>query len=211
MKRNLPKNEINERVRRERDPIPWRYCFLTLLCGGILVVGFFFAARQHFASVSLGMKNSELRKQRDDLQTEQRRLKVSREVAFSPVELEKVARSIGLEKLSNVAYEIADVGKKTGEKLKSVVSNNSEDKPKSAFANNQKDDKAGKSTTGDNRERVVKTEKSTEKSVSEIVKAGDAKDEKKTEKPSKSESDKEDKPSKTATEKQDSKHDKKGN
>jgi hypothetical protein len=77
-KRNLPQNEKNERVLRERDPIPWRYCFLTLLCGGILVVGFFFAARQHFSAISLGMKNSELRKQRDSLQTEQRSLNFSR-------------------------------------------------------------------------------------------------------------------------------------
>ncbi len=211
MKRNLPKNEINERVRRERDPIPWRYCFLTLLCGGILVVGFFFAARQHFSSISLGMKNSELRKQRDDLQTEQRRLKVSREVAFSPNELEKAARSIGLEKISNVAYEIAEVGKKAGEKLKSVVANTSEDKPKSAFSNTSKDDKVEKTTNGDKRERVVKTDSSNDKSLSEVVKTNDAKDEKKSGKPSKSESDKEDKPSKPATEKQDSKHDKKGN
>jgi hypothetical protein len=173
-KRNLPQNEKNERVRRERDPIPWRYCFLTLLCGGILVVGFFFAARQHFSAISLGMKNSELRKQRDELQTEERRLKVSREVAFSPSELEKVAKSIGLEKISNAAYEIVGVETKR------------EDKPKSAFVKTAKADKSEKAVNPDKTEKVAKNEKS----LSEVIKAGNTK---KDEKPSKSQDAKPDK------------------
>jgi hypothetical protein len=175
-KRNLPQNEKSERVRRERDPIPWRHCFLTLLCGGILVIGFFFAARQHFSSISLGMKNSELRKQRDDLQTEQRRLKVSREVAFSPTELEKAARNIGLEKISNVAYQIADVEKKV------------EEKAKSAFSKVIKDTKPEKSTNDNKSEKTAKNDKS----VSEVIKTDNVKDTKKEEKPSKSDSDKQD-------------------
>jgi hypothetical protein len=183
-KRNLPQNEKSERVRRERDPIPWRYCFLTLLCGGILVVGFFFAARQHFSAISLGMKNSELRKQRDDLQTEQRRLKVSREVAFSPSELEKVARNIGLEKISNAAYEIASVEKKP------------EEKPKAAFVKTSKDKKTEKPVTEDKPEKAEKLEKQ-DKSLSEVIKADDSKNAK-------------EKPSKTDSNKQDAKLDKKG-
>jgi hypothetical protein len=179
-KRNVPKNEKNEPVRREHDRILWRYCFLTLLCGGILVVGFFFAARQHFSAISLGMKNSELRKQRDDLQTEQRRLKVSREVAFSPAELEKVARGIGLEKVSNVAYQIAGAEKKIEEKVKS------------AFTKSTKSIKAEKSANND---KPAKTDKS----LSEVIKNDDSKDAKKEEKSSKSDPNK-----------QDAKHDKKG-
>jgi hypothetical protein len=111
-KRILPKNQSSEPIRREKDRTVWRYCFLMLLFGGILVVGFFFAARQHFSAISLGMKNAELRKQRDELQTEERRLKVSREMAFSPVELEKAAKNIGLEKRSNDAFEVASVDTK---------------------------------------------------------------------------------------------------
>ncbi len=166
-KRNLPQNERSERVLRERDPIPWRHCFLTLLCGGILVVGFFFAARQHFSAISLGMKNSELRKQRDELQTEERRLKVSREVAFSPSELEKAAKNIGLEKISNAAYEIVGIEKK------------SDDKPKSVFVKPAKADKPAKSVNQDKTEKIAKNEKS----LSEVIKNDDVKDTK--EKPSK--------------------------
>ena len=63
-KRNLPKTkQTREQPRRERDPIPWRYCFLTLVAALILVGGFFFAARQHFSSIDFGIKNSKLRKQ----------------------------------------------------------------------------------------------------------------------------------------------------
>jgi hypothetical protein len=180
-KRNLPQNEKNERVRRERDPIPWRYCFLTLLCGGILVVGFFFAARQHFSAISLGMKNSELRKQRDELQTEERRLKVSREVAFSPSELEKAAKSIGLEKISNAAYEIVGIEKK------------SDDKPKSAFIKPSKKDKPAKAVNSDKTEKIAKNEKSS----SEVIKNDDVKDTK-------------EKSNNTDTNKQDAKLNKKG-
>lgn len=172
-KRNLPQNEKNERVRRERDPIPWRYCFLTLLCGGILVVGFFFAARQHFSAISLGMKNSELRKQRDDLQTEQRSLKVLREIAFSPAELEKAARSIGLEKISNAAYDFAGVGNKTAEK------------PKSSFARSSKPDKTDKFSGGGKLEKI-------ESKPDEAIKNDHPKTAKKDEKPAKSESEKKD-------------------
>jgi hypothetical protein len=180
-KRNLPKNEKSEPVRREKDRIVWRYCFLTLLCGVILVVGFFFAARQHFSAISLGMKNSELRKQRDELQTEERRLKVSREVAFSPVELEKAARSIGLEKISNAVYEIAGIEKKQ------------EDKPKSTFVKPLKADKPEKSVNPDKTEKLAKNDKS----LSEVLKNDGTKDVK-------------EKSGKADTKKQDIKLDKKG-
>lgn len=91
-KRNRPVS----RAVRERDPIPWKYCFLTLVCGSFLVVGFLGAARQHFASIDYGIKNSKLRKQLSELETEKRRLLLAREVALSPVEIKKAARRIGL-------------------------------------------------------------------------------------------------------------------
>ncbi|MCC6327574.1 MAG: hypothetical protein IT174_03595 [Acidobacteria bacterium] len=41
------------------------------------------------------MKNSKLRKQLEDLETEQRRLVLAREVALSPKEITKTARDLG--------------------------------------------------------------------------------------------------------------------
>jgi hypothetical protein len=93
-------NSTSTRVKREVDKTPRRYCILTLVFGFIIVAGFLFAARQHFGAINLGMENSELRKKRDDLSTKQRQLRIAREVAFSPVELEKVAMKIGLERVS---------------------------------------------------------------------------------------------------------------
>lgn len=66
------------------------------LMGAIIVSGFFFAARQHFLSWDYGMKNSRLRKQLDDLETEKRRLLLARENSSSPVEVKRSARKLGL-------------------------------------------------------------------------------------------------------------------
>ena len=75
--------------------LPVRYRLLMLACGAILVVGFFFAARQHFASVDFSMKNSRLRKMSDELEADKRRLLLAKEIALSPAELKKAAQKIG--------------------------------------------------------------------------------------------------------------------
>lgn len=103
-KRNLtPKNE---NVRREQDPIPWRYCLLTLVCGLLLVVGFFWAARQHFSAMDFGIKNAKLRQQKESLEAEQRLLDRNREISLSPAEIKKVAKKIGLQDLTAESIEV---------------------------------------------------------------------------------------------------------
>lgn len=87
-------------VQREREALPWKYLVLTAICGLLLVVGFFGAARQHFASIDFGIRNSKLRKQVDALQSEQRRLLLSREVALSPPELKRAARRFGFREMT---------------------------------------------------------------------------------------------------------------
>jgi len=79
----------------EHNPTPWLYIFLTIICAGFLATGFFFAARQHFSAMNLGMKNSTLRKQLEDMEGEQRRLMLSREIVRSPGEIKRVARNHG--------------------------------------------------------------------------------------------------------------------
>jgi hypothetical protein len=86
----------NTRIRRERDPIPWKYCLLTLVCGLVLVAGFFWAARLHFSSIEYGIKNAKLRRQVEELKTEKRLSILRREMALSGVS--KVARKIGFRK-----------------------------------------------------------------------------------------------------------------
>jgi hypothetical protein len=114
-KKNLSAQNKTGKVKREIDPIPRRYCLLTMAFGFIIVAGFLFAARQHFGAINLGIENSELRKQRDELSTEQRRLKISREIAYSPLELEKAALKMGLQKTTfvNISETMAYSGKST--------------------------------------------------------------------------------------------------
>lgn len=75
--------------------LPLSYLVVIAICGCLIAAGFLLAARQHFVSMDLGMKNSKLRKQLEDLETEQRRLTLAREVALSPKEITKTARNLG--------------------------------------------------------------------------------------------------------------------
>ena len=60
-----------------------------------MATGLFYAARQHFSTIDLGLKNSKLRKQIDDLESERRRLVLAKEVSLSPSELTRNAHSLG--------------------------------------------------------------------------------------------------------------------
>lgn len=75
--------------------LPLSYIVVIAICGCIIAAGFLLAARQHFMSMDLGMKNSKLRKQLEDLETENRRLTLAREVALSPREITRTARNLG--------------------------------------------------------------------------------------------------------------------
>jgi len=83
-------------VAKNGQPKRWRICALTLLSGLLIGAGFFFAGRQHFSSMDFSIKNSRLRKQIDDLESEKRRLLLAREIALSPTEIKKAAKKAGL-------------------------------------------------------------------------------------------------------------------
>ena len=80
---------------REIGSLPLSYYVVFAICGCIIAAGFLFAARQHFMSMDLGMKNSKLRKQLEELESESRRLLLAREVALSPMEITRIARGLG--------------------------------------------------------------------------------------------------------------------
>lgn len=80
---------------REIGPLPWSYLVVIAICGCIVAAGFLLAARQHFVSMDLGMKNSKLRQQLEDLEAEKRRLTLAREIALSPIELTRTAKALG--------------------------------------------------------------------------------------------------------------------
>lgn len=87
-------------VRRKQRPhksisLSYRYRLLMFACGACLIVGFFFAARQHFSSIDYSIKNSRLRKMSDELESDKRRLLLAKEIALSPSEIKKAAQKIG--------------------------------------------------------------------------------------------------------------------
>lgn len=96
MKR-LPPDQPNFAVHRERDRRALTRLVLLLFCGLALSGGFVLAAGQRFSAVRYGYKSEELRRERDRLLEEQRRLILAREQATSPARLESAARAIGMQ------------------------------------------------------------------------------------------------------------------
>jgi cell division protein FtsL len=95
--RRLPPDQPNFAVRRERAPRALTRLVLLLCCGLMLSGGFIVAAGQRFSAVRFGYKSEELRRERERLLEEQRRLILAREQATSPSRLESAARSIGMQ------------------------------------------------------------------------------------------------------------------
>ena len=95
--RRLPPNQPNFTVHRERDGRALSRLVLLLCCGLMLSGGFVYAAGQRFHTVRYGYQSEELRRERERLLEEQRRLMLAREQAASPVRLERAARELGMQ------------------------------------------------------------------------------------------------------------------
>ena len=76
-----------------------RMLLVSLVCVAVVAAGFFFAARQHFATMEFGLKNSQLRKQVDNLEAERRRLILAKEVSLSPASIKQTASKLGFREL----------------------------------------------------------------------------------------------------------------
>ena len=85
----------------------WVYIAVTIACVCFLAIGFFLAARQHFTAMDLGIKNSKLRKQLEEMEGENRRLVLAREVVRSPLEMRRIAARRGLRNADEVFAPVA--------------------------------------------------------------------------------------------------------
>jgi len=72
---------------------------LLLVVGLGLTCGFVYAGRQHFAALRYGYDTENLRREREQLAEQQRRLILQREEAASPVKLEQAAKRLGMQPL----------------------------------------------------------------------------------------------------------------
>ncbi len=153
----------NSNVRRQSDPLPFKYGFLTVICGLFLVFGFFMAARSHFATMDYGMKNAKLRQQIEELKSENRRLQLSKEMALTPAEIKKAAKKLGLTTMT--ARNIEVVGAKKPEEKEIRVTENTETELKT-FADDKPQVNRSEKTEN------ISTEKDAKKTVTEKRKDG---------------------------------------
>jgi hypothetical protein len=102
-KRSNPRLASPSAYTAERNSSTFLYVLLTIACAAFLATGFFFAARQHFAAMDLGMKNSTLRKQIEEMEGQKRQLVLAREIVRSPSEMKRIAANKGFRQRDAVA------------------------------------------------------------------------------------------------------------
>lgn len=174
-RKKLPDNKKSVSVRRGQsggDSIPWRYCLLTLVCGAVLVVGFFLAARQHFSSIDFGIKNSKLRKQIENLESDKRRFILAKEIAMSPAEIKKAAQKLGFREMSASNIEVYRPVNKEKPKTSLI------EKPKQSFLNSVVESKVEPKVEPKKEDR--KPEKENKKGENKFSETKEQKDKSKT-------------------------------
>ena len=137
-KKNLTRKNRVAPVKRERDPIPWRYCLLTLVCGVLLSLGFFWAAMQHFSAMDLSMKNAKLREERQNLEDKARELYLTKQNLMSFDQLKKAAKKYGLQSLSSENIQVLGSVKTETKENPAVLKTALVSAPKSKSADNMK-------------------------------------------------------------------------
>ena len=95
--RRVPQSYPNTRVRRTADPRATRRQKLLLVSCLALACGFVFAVSRQIMAVEYGYKTEALRREREQLLDEQRRLLLAVEENSSPAQLEQAARGLGMQ------------------------------------------------------------------------------------------------------------------
>jgi hypothetical protein len=97
--RFFPEKQIrNARVVRPVSGKVFIWLAVIAVAGSLISCGFMISARQHFASVGVGYEKESLREKRVVLEEQLRELELDLARASSPVELERRARQVGLER-----------------------------------------------------------------------------------------------------------------
>jgi len=97
--RFFPEKQIaNEPVARPVSSHVIRWLAAIVVCGALLSCGFVISARQHFEAISVGYRSEELRRQSAKLEERLRQLELEYARASSPLEIERRAQKLGLER-----------------------------------------------------------------------------------------------------------------
>ena len=105
--RRLPQQYPNPHVRRLRDPRAARRQAILLAGCLVLACGFIYAVRQQILAVDFGYKTEALRREREELLDEQRRLLLAVEESSSPARLEEAGRELGMQPARAAQIEAA--------------------------------------------------------------------------------------------------------
>ena len=105
--RRVPQSYPNTHVRRTTDPRASRRQKLLLAGCLVLACGFVFAVSRQILAVEYGYKTEALRREREQLLDEQRRLKLAVEESSSPAQLEQAARELGMQPATSAQIESA--------------------------------------------------------------------------------------------------------
>jgi cell division protein FtsL len=105
--RRVPQSYPNTRVRRTADPRASRRQKLLLAGCLVLACGFVFAVSRQIMAVEYGYKTEALRREREQLLDEQRRLLLAVEENSSPAQLEQAARGLGMQPATAAQIETA--------------------------------------------------------------------------------------------------------
>lgn len=103
----MPQQYSNPHVRRQRDPRAARRQAILLAGCLLLAFGFIYAVRQQILAVDYGYKTEALRREREELLDEQRKLLLAVEVSSSPARLEEAARELGMQPARAAQIEAA--------------------------------------------------------------------------------------------------------
>jgi hypothetical protein len=105
--RRLPQQYPNPHVRRQRDPRAARRQAILLAGCLLLAFGFIYAVRQQILAVDYGYKTEALRRERNELLDEQRKLLLAVEERSSPARLEEAGRELGMQPARAAQIEAA--------------------------------------------------------------------------------------------------------
>jgi uncharacterized protein HemX len=128
MIRRVPSKHRNAPATREKDTEAFLRLGLLLVVGLGLACGFVYAGRQHFSALRYGYETQSLRRERDQLAEQQRRLILQREEAASPVKLEQAAKRLGMQPLQ--AAQIDPLRQEANESKSEVVRSKDPKAPK---------------------------------------------------------------------------------
>ena len=126
MVRRLPSKHRNAPIGREKDNHAFFRFGSLFVVGLVLACGFVYAGRQHFAALKFGYETENLRRERDQLAKEQRRLTLQREEAASPVRLEQAAKQLGMQPLQAAQVDPLRQGTNVAPKAVTIIAGASE-------------------------------------------------------------------------------------